>query len=268
MNTQKGVILILIDGMRADAFMTCSNDYAQKLLKESAYTLEAKTVLPSVTLPCHMSLFLSVPPERHGVLTNTYVPQVRPVDGLCERLNFAGKKCAFFYNWEQLRDLSRPGMMSVSFMCSETKEAETDRTVTDCAIACIEKYKPDFTFLYLGETDDAGHRFGWMSEEYLCRLSAALDCVKEVVEKFGNGYTVILCADHGGHDRTHGSDMKEDVTIPVIMRGDMFAKGQELNEVSILDIAPTIADLMGATPASEWEGKSLIDHGNSGKIRS
>ena len=47
----------------------------------------AQTVMPSVTLPCHMSLFHSVAPDRHGILTNTYTPQVRPINGICEQLH-------------------------------------------------------------------------------------------------------------------------------------------------------------------------------------
>lgn len=50
-------------------------------MREGSYSLRARTVMPSVTLPCHMSLFHSVDPGRHGILTNTYVPQARPRGG-------------------------------------------------------------------------------------------------------------------------------------------------------------------------------------------
>ena len=86
------VILVLIDGLRADAVRACGSEYAQKLLSQSSYTLEARTVTPSVTLPCHMSLFHSVDPSRHGTTTNTYAPQVRPISGLFEQLKAAKKK--------------------------------------------------------------------------------------------------------------------------------------------------------------------------------
>lgn len=82
----KKVILILVDGLRPDAVVNCGNPYGKELLKKGSYSLEAETVYPSVTLPCHVSLFLSVPPERHGTTTNTYTPQVRPINGLCEQL--------------------------------------------------------------------------------------------------------------------------------------------------------------------------------------
>ena len=75
------VILILADGMRPDSLTDIAK--AQKVIGSSAYTMSAETVYPSVTLPCHISLFHSVTPQRHGTTTNTYMPQVRPINGLC-----------------------------------------------------------------------------------------------------------------------------------------------------------------------------------------
>ena len=86
------VILILVDGMRPDALLNCENPYVTELLNNSAYTLKAQTVMPSVTLPCHMSLFHSVDPGRHGVTTNTFTPQVRPVNGLDKKIKDSGWK--------------------------------------------------------------------------------------------------------------------------------------------------------------------------------
>ncbi|MBO5923167.1 MAG: alkaline phosphatase family protein, partial [Lentisphaeria bacterium] len=73
------VLLALIDGMRPDALEIINHPFYQELLNTSSYSLTMRTVMPSVTLPCHMSLFHSVSADRHGILTNTYVPQVRPV---------------------------------------------------------------------------------------------------------------------------------------------------------------------------------------------
>ena len=99
------VLLILVDGMSPDALKEIPQ--AQRLLKKASYTMQAKTVVPSVTLPAHMSLFHSVDPSRHGITTNLYKPQVRPVNGLCEVLNQNGKWCAMFHGWDEFRDLAR-----------------------------------------------------------------------------------------------------------------------------------------------------------------
>ncbi len=63
----------------------------------------------------------------------------------------------------------------------------------------------------------------------------------------------------GGHDRIHGTDMPEDMTIPMFFCGKQFECNKELENVSILDIAPTIADILGIETPREWEGKSLVN---------
>jgi predicted AlkP superfamily pyrophosphatase or phosphodiesterase len=253
------VILILVDGMRPDGMMGCGNQFAEKLIKESTYSLKAQTVMPSVTLPCHMSLFHSVDPTRHGIVTNTYVPQVRPIEGLFDRLDKFDKKCAFFYTWEELRDLSRPDHLHQALCINQHYQSDTDIKITDAAIKYINDEEPDFLFLYLGETDEVGgHDCGWMSEQYMKSVSKALSCTEKLKNSISDDYTIILVADHGGHDRSHGDDIPEDMTIPIVFCGNRFEKGKELGAISIKDVAVTIAKLLEVTPAKEWEGVSVI----------
>ena len=158
------VLLILVDGMRSDALDNI--DVAQDFIQKSTYTTNAKTVFPSVTLPCHMSLFHSVDTWRHGVTTNVYTPQVRPIKGLCEVLLANKKKSAFFYNWEELRDLSRPQSLSFSYFYKGEEDYErANNIVSGAAIDYIKENSVDFVFLYLGYPDAAGHKYGWMSNE-------------------------------------------------------------------------------------------------------
>lgn len=253
----KKVVLILVDGMRPDGLKNCGNPYAEEFVRESLSSLDAKTVMPSVTLPCHMSLFHSVDPDRHGITSNVYTPQVRPIDGLVEQLNRAGRKCAFFYTWEELRDLARPGNLDRAELINLHSNTECDTKITSRTIEYINSASPDFVFLYLGDTDEVGHAHGWMGEEYLACVSGAVDCVKRVREEIPADYTIILTADHGGHGRHHGENIPEDMTIPVILNSADIAPGVIPN-ASILDIAPTVVKMLSASPAREWEGKSLI----------
>ncbi|MBE6998732.1 MAG: alkaline phosphatase [Ruminococcaceae bacterium] len=256
---EQKIVLVLVDGMRPDGLIGCGNPYVEKLLAESAYTLSARTVMPSCTLPCHMSLFHSVEPGRHGITSNLYTPQVRPVKGLCNKLDNAGKKCAFFITWEELRDLSRPDELHYSLLINQHKRRDTDTAITNAAIDYILAEEPDFTFIYLGETDEVGgHDVGWMSETYMGSVNKAISCTQTLIEALPENYTVILTADHGGHDRSHGTEMPEDMTIPVVIRGKGYTGGRNLGEgVSIMDIAPTITHLLGVAPDREWVGKIL-----------
>lgn len=253
------VILISIDGMRPDGLQQCGNPYLEELKKTSSYTFTAQTVLPSITLPCHLSMFHSVPPTRHGTPNNSYVTPVRPVNGIFEVLKAAGKNCTMYYGWEPLRDISRPGSLVSAEYVNAYAFDHTDAILTDRALDYISKGHPDFVFLYMVETDEkGGHDAGWMSETYLDYISCAINNVKKVIETVGDEYHVIVTADHGGHDRCHGTDMPEDTTIPMIFHGGSFKAGEELSGVSILDIAPTIVKIMGVHPEREWEGKVLI----------
>ena len=254
----KKVILISVDGMRPDGLKTCGNPYLETMEEICSYTYNGRSVVPSVTFPCHFSMTHSVVPQRHGLLTNTYVPQVRPIKGIFEKINDNGGVSAMLYGWEPLRDIALPGTLRHAVYVNAYTEESSDTVLTDHAERIIERYNPDFTFLYMVETDEkGGHDNGWMSEEYLRRISIAVDNIKRMIEKFGETHSVIVMADHGGHDRAHGTERPEDMTVPFFFYGKEFEGGRVLENVSLLEIAPTIAGILGIAPDSDWEGRDL-----------
>ncbi len=256
------VILISIDGMRPDGLLGCNNPFIDEMMKLGSYTLSARTVFPSVTLPCHMSMFHSVPPERHGININTYMPPVRPINGLFEQIYSAGGRSAMYYGWEPLRDIARPGSLVAAEYIWAYSTEHTDEILTKNALNYIKESNPDFVFLYMVETDEkGGHDNGWMSDIYLQYVHDAMNNVKTVLEQTKGEYTVIVTADHGGHDRIHGTKLDEDMIIPIFFFGKDFEAGKKLYGISILDLAPTIADIMQVPAALGWEGKSILRKG-------
>ena len=179
---------------------------------------------------------------------------------IANTLKQAGKQSAFFYNWEQLRDLSRPDSLAYSYFLAGNRVGYSNacHQCTDAAISYIKENAPDFAFLYLGWVDEAGHAYGWMGDEYIGAVREAWQDIKRTLDVLDEEYTVIITADHGGHDRTHGTLMDEDMTIPFFIKGKDVVPGELKDDVSLKDIAPTIAHLLDATPAAEWEGKSLL----------
>jgi arylsulfatase A-like enzyme len=72
--------------------------------------------------------------------------------------------------------------------------------------------------------------------------------------------TVLVMSDHGGHERTHGTLLPEDMTIPFILSGKGIASGVTIQKsVIIYDAAPTLAAAMGLPRARQWDGVSLLD---------
>lgn len=251
------VLLILADGMRPDGL--CDIPEVQEMMKKSSYTLKAQTVFPSVTLPCHISLFHSVDPIRHGTTTNYYAPQVRPIKGLCEVLLENEKSSVFFHSWEALRECSRPDSLDFSYYVKADPVGgpASNSIVTDAAIDYLAKNDKDFTFLYLGYPDMAGHEHGWMSDEYMYSVRQSWENIDKIVKTLSDDYTVIVTADHGGHNRTHGTDLPEDMIIPLFIMGKDYIPGAELSDVNIKDIAPTVTHILGVEADGEWEGKII-----------
>lgn len=256
----KKVILILSDGLRPDAVMQCSHPMVKTLMEKGTCTMNGRTVMPSVTLPCHMSLIHSVDPQRHGIVTNTFTPQVRPIKGLFDQLRLFGKKSGFFYNWGELRDLHQPDSIAEACFISGHYFPWYDacEQCTDRAIDFVRREQPDFVFLYLGEVDEAGHKHGWMTEDYMKAVDHAFELTQRFAEAVSPDYCVMLIADHGGHDRTHGTDMPEDMTIPFMTINGPWEAGSTFEAVSIKDVAPTVAKLLEVPANEDWEGKSLI----------
>jgi len=253
------ILLILVDGMRPDSLEDC--EFAQNMIKKSAYTMKGTCVKPSGTLACHMSLFHSVDPNRHGIKDNVYIPFPEPISGLCEVLHKHGKTCGFFYTYEPLRDLTRPDSLDVSYYyrLTLTNGEKANEQVTQMAIQHIKEEQLDFAFLYLGYTDEVGHNYGWMSPEYIQAVKSSWKNIETILDQLDEEYRVIITADHGGHDKLHHICLPEDMTIPMLFYGKEFAPCKELLDVNIMDIAPTITKLMQITPPTEWEGKAVYE---------
>ncbi len=258
----RSVLLASIDGLRPDAIAPDRTPTLWSLLEAGVYTLSAQTVLPSVTLPCHMSMIHGVEVARHGVTTNTYQPPARPVPSLFDLATGQSVRCAAFFNWGPLRDLFAPEGVADAVIHTSFSEPEDDWFVTDALTRYVGQRPYGLVFLYLGHTDHTGHQHGWMSDRYLGAVQNADAClaraIAAVTERQGPPNVVAL-ADHGGHERAHGTDLPEDLTIPWIAAGpDVPSLGELPNGVRIFDTAPTVAGLLGIQASPVWEGRDVL----------
>jgi predicted AlkP superfamily pyrophosphatase or phosphodiesterase len=252
------VVLIVIDGLRPDALGAVPCPYVNRLRARGAETMQAASVMPSVTLPCHVSIFHGVPPTRHGVTTNVWTPMARPVPGLVEIAHAAGLRSAFLFNWEELRDLSRPGGLDFSYFRDNNRDPDGDQIIAEEAARFFSDDRPDFSFIYLGALDSFGHKFGWLSEGYLEQLRRTDAAVGTVLNALPDDAVVLLLSDHGGHDRIHGTDAAEDLTVPWVIAGPGIRCGYEIEgPVSLMDTAPTLAHVLGVAPHPEWDGRCV-----------
>jgi predicted AlkP superfamily pyrophosphatase or phosphodiesterase len=249
----------MIDGLRPDALLTGAHPHLDQVRADGASTLNASSVMPSITLPCHATIFHSVPPSRHGITTNTWTPMARPLPGLVDVAKAAGLRSAFFHNWEPLRDLNVPGNLDFSYYRNNCyTDPDGDQVIVDEALRYIRSDHPDFAFVYMGTLDVAGHNDGWMSPGYMEQLARVDGALGALLGALPAAYDVVINSDHGGHERNHGADIPADMLIPWLAIGPNIQKGLTIESpVSLMDTAPTIARLLNIQAAPAWEGRCL-----------
>ena len=87
----------------------------QRLMREGAYSLEAQTILPSITLPSHTSMLTGATPEMHGVLWNDErVEEMGIVDTptMFAVARHAGYHTAAFFSKPKFQHLMAPGTLN------------------------------------------------------------------------------------------------------------------------------------------------------------
>lgn len=255
-NDQK-VILIVTDGMDPAAIDRV--DRAKEYMKNCAYALDAKTVLPAITMPCHMSLFKSVDPEKHGCYDNYDPAHYNEIKNMCDIFHRRDRRSALFYTWGELRDLVSPGAMAYDCFISGYYNGVDKATVqlVDKAIEYLNDNFTSFTFFHFDSIDCAGHCHGWMSDEYINACKFVWDEIYRLLDGvYDENTTVIIVSDHSGHGTDHHSE--EDTTIPIMIRGKDFTPGTVLENADIKDVAPTILKILDLVPDEAWDGKALF----------
>ena len=262
------VVLVSIDGLRPDAIETFGATTLQRLMKEGSYTLKAKTIMPSKTLPSHTSMLTGEDVDEHGITWNTNKMGAHghvEVPTIFDVAHKEGFHTAAFFSKTKFEHLQREGTLDYTQAPNTGRipyfgdKWSLSRTMGD-----VERYlkanDPNLLFVHIGEPDFAGHSSGWMSKKYgqavrqadaaIARLIAASD------EAYGKGeWTLIVTADHGGHGRNHGSSDPRDVTIPWISWGKGVMAGTELaGPVRTFDTASSVLFLLGLKEPSDWAG--------------
>lgn len=263
MELKSPVILIVFDGCRPDGLAQAHTPHADSLWQRGAYTWAARSVTPSYTLPTHNTMFRGVAPAKHGVVTNTFNPAASAYPSILDVTHAAGLLTAMFYSWGELRDLAAPGSLEISLLRAARPGEDVDAILAEAAADTFVKERPDLTFLYMQQSDIAGHDAGWMSRPYLDAIEAmdrALGVVLERLEaaRLRERTTFLLLADHGGNGRTHYGDAPEDTIIPWIISGPAIKRGHALRgAVKLADTASTLARVLGLTPPDSWDGQPV-----------
>ena len=255
------VLILSIDGLRPDAIQAAPMPNLLNLMQTSAaYTLNARTVFPSVTLVSHASMLGGVCPSKHGVYWNDYLPTLGYASGtdLFDIAHAYGLRTVMHVGKEKLRQVTEPFSTDVFTYVNDRDLVVTQRLLDD--------FPQDFglLFVHFPLVDGMGHVYGWMSPEQLSvvfRADEALGLILAELEARGlrDETLIIVTADHGGHSTTHGSSLPEDMTIPWIASGPGVQPRVLTTQVHTMDTAATAAYALGLPIPPEWDGVPVYE---------
>ena len=259
------VLIVSFDGLRPDAIAEANMTNVLSLMQTGAYTFGAQTIMPSVTLPSHTSMLVGTCPAKHIVRWNEYVPENGYAIGtdIFDLAHTAGLRTVMVVGKEKLRQITEPTSTDYFAFVDNTDKIKDPFTIEQLAIQQILK---DFNlmFVHFPNGDLQGHNHGWMSYKQLKQYGRDDESFGYILETLKNmglyeSTLIIVTADHGGHDTTHGTDMLEDMTIPWIISGLGIQNRQLTTQVHITDTAATVAFALGLPIPPEWDGVPVFE---------
>ncbi|MGA1616792.1 MAG: TauD/TfdA family dioxygenase [Ilumatobacteraceae bacterium] len=252
------VVLVSLDGI-APRFVTPERmPHLCGLVRSGAGCFTARTVEPPWTRVVHASMLLGVDPTVHGLVDNSMKPLAEGLTSVLALARAAGRSTASANNWKQMDSLIEPlASLHRIFIDSGYDPAEDDLMV-DMFASVWAARRPDVSYVYLCRTDLAGHDHGWGSDEYLSAMTEIDRTLGRLLEVVGEETSVVVTTDHGGIGDDHSATTDDVMDIFVAVRSERVAPGSFWEVASMLDIAPTVADLAGLDPCENWSGSSLI----------
>ena len=260
------VILVVLDGVRSDAIERYGLAHLRRLQEQSAASLVAATVAPSLTTSAMASLFTGVSPARHGIQSDRlFIPKtastLSPLPAVLAQDSYPSS--AFLGQVPSVfRGIAARVGRHLGFTNVHLGGKSADEILARAATT-IRTQRRGLIFLHWPDADRAGHSDGWISNAYgdACRrLDAALGTLTTLADVPSDPHTLLIAlADHGGGGtapREHESDHPLDTTIPLILAGG-GSLPTDLKSASLLDVPPTILCALGVAIPSSYEGRVL-----------
>ena len=257
------VILIVIDGCRADRFAEARTPFLDRLAAEGVVCEDMRTVYPARTVTAFTSMLTGATPRVHGMRSN-FVPSLgakcESIFGVLERRGMRGRLAGIAHLVDSF------GEETVETVTAVTPNEEIDDALVARAREVLERDDPELLVLQTLSVDQTGHARGSYYPEYLERIEATDRLLEEFVgwcreEGYLDGATVIVTSDHGQGRGIggHGHLTEPERRVPFIAWGEGVPRGVRIEDArSLLDVAPTLAWYLGAPPPAQSVGQVLF----------
>ncbi|MBI3164754.1 MAG: alkaline phosphatase family protein [Anaerolineales bacterium] len=248
-------IIISFDGLRPDAIELAPMPNLMELMEGAAYApLTARTIDYPATSPSHASMLTGYCMEDHGVIYNKYFMYMGYAKGtdVFQLAHEAGMRTVMIVSKDKMRQMAEPETTDIFEI------AYGEPAIQEAVLPQIEQ---DFglMFVHFAGADNRGHKYDWMSGEYMKVLregDAVLGEMIKTLKASGMFETTffLITADHGGHDSNHIGLIIEDYRIPWVAYGPGVIPQTLDLTIYTFDTAATVAYALGLPIQPDWDG--------------
>jgi hypothetical protein len=252
------LVFILVDGLRKDTALNAALMPNLARLRSEGASATIHSEPPSYSEPAYTTLLTGASPDiSDGPAINLDYESIPTFtqDNLFSSAHRAGLKTAIsgYYWFEKL--VPQAAVDSSFYTPGEDNAA--DQAVIDSALPWIKDGNEQLILIHLDQVDYAGHHEGGPQDprwnEAAARADAMIGQIAGSIDLSRD--TVLVLSDHG-HIRIggHGGQDKDVLVQPLVLAGKGIKPG-EYGDIDQMDIAPTLAALLGAAVPSSSEGQ-------------
>ncbi|MGD9948825.1 MAG: alkaline phosphatase family protein [Desulfobulbus sp.] len=256
------LLVVIIDGLCTEPLACAHVPCLDRLAKRGVLAKHLQPQHPNLSLPNLVSLFTSLPPSEHGVLCNSGAAAISPhASSLFSLLRYRQQNVAAFYSSDRLRLLFPMGVLQTGVLFNSQSIRNVDRDIAEQAARHLQREKPDCCLLYLEGANISGTHFGFSSEPYLESVEQADRAVGVIMEHLlfvgaEREYTTLVMGCCGAGSKSES----ENGFSPLLLTGPGITQGLVAEHpISLLDLAPTMASILGLAPHPDWRGRILAE---------
>ena len=253
------VIVISVDGLRPDAIPATPTPMLDTLIANGSYHPAAQSVFPYDTMNNHATMVTGTTPTERGFLLNTELAGKIQAETIFDIAKRAGMRTGFFAGKDKLEFLAHEEDIDVLLI-------ERDMQVmTNTVVSVLSGGGLDLALVHYRHPDSTGHAEGWMSAEYLAKVTEVDALIGQVADALGvlsepKRGTILLTADHGGEGTTHFLPTSPTVDVPWLLVGAEAVFAQTLSAgIQQKDLAPTILALLELDIPDQMNGRVVAE---------
>ncbi|MGH2377200.1 MAG: lysylphosphatidylglycerol synthase domain-containing protein [Candidatus Limnocylindria bacterium] len=270
--TSRRVIVIAIDGCRADRLREARTPFLDQLRAEGTEYTNMATVYPARTVTCFSSMLTGASPRDHGMRSN-FVPSLgvkcESLFDVLERHGMRGRLVGIAHLIDAF------GHEAVRTVTSVMHNDEIDAALVDRAKRLLLDEDPELLVLQLLSLDQTGHARGSYNGEYLAKIEETDRTIRDFVawcrsNGFLDGATLIVTSDHGQGIGIggHGHMTPTEILVPCVLWGEGVPAGGSFDELRfVTDIAPMVSGFLGVPEPARSVGVPLLPRSDGTRAR-